>query len=103
VNADELERVVKSAPIPVLVDFWAEWCPPCRMAAPILDDVARKLGGRAIVLKVNADEQPDASARHRVQSLPSFVLFKAGREAARQVGMPPRGAFEQWVERETRA
>jgi thioredoxin 2 len=103
VTAEELERVVKQAPVPVLVDFWAEWCPPCRMAGPILDDLARKLGGSAIVLKVNSDEQPQAAGRHAVQSLPTFVLFKGGHEASRQVGLPPRAAFQQWVERETRA
>jgi len=99
VNESELARAIESSPVPVLVDFWAPWCGPCRMAAPVLDRIARSRAGLVIVLKVNSDEQPNASARHRVQGIPAFIMFKGGAEAGRQVGLLPERAFADWVDR----
>jgi thioredoxin 2 len=98
VNGDELERAIEASPVPLLVDFWAAWCGPCRMAAPILERLAQSRRGRLIVLKVDTDSEPQAAVRHRVEALPSFVAFKAGRKVARQAGLLPRPAFERWID-----
>src|SRR5688572_15849287 len=97
VSAEELEKVVAQAPVPVLVDFWAPWCPPCRVAGPIFDRLARARPGKLIALKVNGDENPAASGRHRVEAIPSFLLFRGGRELGRQRGLLAEPAFARWI------
>jgi thioredoxin 2 len=97
VNEESLARALESSPVPVLVDFWAPWCGPCRMAAPILEKASRTHAGKMLVLKVNSDQNPNASQSHRVQGIPAFIVFKEGREAARQVGLPPESAFQRWI------
>src|SRR4029450_13360142 len=80
------DEVVASARVPVLVDFWAGWCGPCKAAAPHVDRTARDMAGRAVVLKVDADEHPDLAGRLQVQGLPTFLVFRDGREVLRQPG-----------------
>jgi thioredoxin 2 len=92
-----LADALASSPVPVLVDFWAPWCAPCRMAAPILDGIARDNAGKLLVLKLNTDENQAAAQHHRVQGIPLFVMFRDGYEVARQTGLPPKPAFERWV------
>jgi len=98
VTEGALADAIASSPIPVLVDFWAPWCAPCRMAAPVLDGIARKHPGRLLVLKLNTDENQNAAVRHRVQGIPLFVIFRDGHERARQTGLLPREGFERWVD-----
>jgi thioredoxin 2 len=102
VSGDALARTVASSPIPVLVDFWAEWCGPCRMAAPILAELATTSRGKVLVLKVNVDEERGAAGAHRIQGIPAFVLFQGGREVGRREGLASRADLEAWIGRTVR-
>jgi len=75
---------------PVVIDFWAPWCGPCRVIAPVLDEIAREVGDQATIAKVNVDEEPALAARFRVQAIPQLVFFKYGEEKDRLVGVAPK-------------
>ncbi len=90
-DADFTSQV--SGPIPVLVDFWAPWCAPCRMVAPVLEEIAAEKAGRIKIVKLNVDENPMAAGAHRVQSIPTLILFKNGQPVERLVGALPREAL----------
>lgn len=97
VDAEGYARAVAASPVPVVVDFWAPWCGPCRAAAPILDQVGRAQAGRLVVLKVNTDEHPQPSAQLGIRGIPTFIVFRDGREVARQSGVLPAPAMARWV------
>jgi thioredoxin 1 len=82
---------------PVLVDFWAEWCGPCRTVAPVLEEVAGELKGRLKIVKLNVDENPETAAKYGIQSIPTLMIFKNGEMASRQIGAAPKAKIVQWI------
>ncbi|HEX5870565.1 MAG TPA: thioredoxin [Longimicrobium sp.] len=95
----EFDRVVADSPVPVLVDFYADWCPPCKMMAPTLDQVARDRTGRALVAKVDTDANPMLARRFGIASIPTLIAFKGGAEVARELGALPRQRLEALIDR----
>ena len=98
VTDESFEKDVLGASEPVLVDFWAEWCGPCKMIAPALEEISDALGSKVTVAKLNIDENPDAPARYGVRGIPTMILFKDGAPAATKVGAAPRSALQSWLE-----
>lgn len=95
ITASNFKTEVLDSPIPVVVDFWAEWCMPCRMIGPILEKIADEYQGRLKVAKVNADDLGDIAAQYNVQSLPTLLLFKAGAVVNQHIGAAPRPVLER--------
>jgi len=89
---------VLGASEPVLVDFWAEWCGPCRMIAPALEEIASELGEKVTIAKLNIDENQDTPGRYGVRGIPTMLLFKDGQPVAQKVGAAPRTHIQQWLE-----
>ena len=97
----DFRAIVDAAEVPVLVDFWAEWCGPCQMAAPEVSRVALDMGGRALVLKINTEQHPELASAFGVRGIPTFVVLKGGQEVARQSGLVDHRELARLVERAT--
>ena len=97
VTDQSFEADVLKASEPVVVDFWAEWCGPCRMIGPSLEDIAKEMDGKLKVVKVNIDENPMAPTRYGVRSIPTLLLFKNGQVAATKIGAEPKQKLVSWI------
>ncbi|QDH13694.1 thioredoxin [Formicincola oecophyllae] len=92
------DALTKDATTPVVVDFWAPWCGPCKMLGPILEDVAKEMQGRLKVVKVDIDQSPELASRFGIRSIPTLILFKNGEAVAQQMGAMPRSQLVSWIE-----
>jgi thioredoxin 1 len=88
--------VLKSAE-PVVVDFWAEWCGPCRMVGPVLDELAAEMDGKITIVKMNVDESPQTPGKYGIRSIPTLMLFKGGQLASTKIGAVPKQALQAWL------
>lgn len=91
-------NMIKTAKTPVLVDFWAPWCGPCKMMAPALTTIAREYEGRLKVIKINVDENPQISQHYEISSIPTLMLFKEGKIVSRQAGAMAEPQLRQWLQ-----
>ena len=97
VTDDTFDAEVKNSDVPVVVDFWAEWCGPCKQIGPSLEEIANEMGEDVVIAKVNIDDNPNAPSRYGVRGIPTMILFKNGEAASTKVGAAPKTAIESWI------
>jgi len=100
ITDDSFAADVLGSDKPVLVDFWAEWCGPCKMIGPSLEELSEELGEQVTIAKLNIDDNPDAPTKYGVRGIPTMILFKNGAPAATKVGAAPKGQLKAWLEGE---
>ncbi len=98
VTDSSFEADVIQSSEPVVVDFWAEWCGPCRMIGPALEDIANDMQGKVKIAKVNVDENPGIAAKYGIRSIPTLLLFKDGKQINQKVGAAPKGDLQRWIQ-----
>jgi len=98
ITDDNFQTDVLAADKPVLVDYWAEWCGPCRQIAPSLDEISSEMAGKLTVAKLNIDENPNTPTRYGVRGIPTLMLFKGGEVVATKVGVLPKSQLQSWID-----
>lgn len=98
VTDDTFDAEVRQSPIPVVVDFWAEWCGPCKQIGPALEELSGELDGKVKIVKVNVDENPNAPMQLGVRGIPALFMFKDGEVISNKVGAAPKAALQGWIE-----
>lgn len=97
VDKNNFQSDVLDSDVPVVVDFWAEWCGPCKMIAPSLEEISEEMAGKVKITKLNIDENPELAAQFGVRSIPTLMIFKDGEPASMQVGAKPKNALADWI------
>ena len=97
VSDDTFEAEVLQSATPVIVDFWAEWCGPCKQIAPALEEIAQEMGGKIKVAKLNIDENPSTPGKYGIRAIPTLMIFSGGEVAATQMGAQPKGKLVEWI------
>ncbi len=97
ITDDSFEQDVVNATVPVVVDYWAEWCAPCRQIAPALEEIAAEMEGRVTIAKMNVDENPQTPGKFGVRGIPTLMLFKDGQVASTKIGALPKGKIKEWI------
>jgi thioredoxin 1 len=97
VTDSSFEAEVLKSETPVVVDFWAEWCGPCRMIGPALEELSNELGDKVKIVKVNVDENPGIAVQYGIRSIPTLMVFKGGKLASQKVGAAPKGELSRWI------
>jgi len=97
IKDNEFESEVINSKLPLLIDFWAEWCGPCRMLSPILDQLSEEMEGKVKIVKMNIDENPETPSKFGVRGIPTMLLFKEGKQIATKVGAQPKNALQEWI------
>lgn len=98
VTDDTFDAEVRQSDIPVVVDFWAEWCGPCKQIGPALEELSNELDGKIKIVKVNVDENPNSPAQLGVRGIPALFLFKDGEVVSNKIGAAPKAALQSWIE-----
>lgn len=98
ITDESFEADVLKADGPVLVDFWAEWCGPCKMIGPALEEISNELGEQVTIAKLNIDDSPDAPAKYGVRGIPTMILFNNGEKVNEKVGAAPKSQLKEWLE-----
>ena len=98
VNSKELNELIGTATLPVICDFWATWCGPCRMRAPVLEELSNRYEGKAIFVKIDVDENEEAAMQYRITSIPNLIAFKGGKAVANHLGFAPEAVLCEFVD-----